>query len=255
MKMIIGNWKMYPGTPKEARQIIDKLTTLVPRSTKVKVVVCPPAVFASSVMEWKGKAPIVLGAQSCAKDDEGAWTGETSPKALASIGEKYVIVGHSERRSMGETNHDVAQKAIASVRNRLKVVLCVGEHKRDLHGNHFSVVSTQLRESLSGFPKDSAGDLVVAYEPIWAIGAQAKQPASPADHREMSILIRRTLTEYFGKSAAFTIPILYGGSVDEENAAGYLTLGEADGLLVGRVSLHPTRFAEIIRRAITPSRV
>jgi triosephosphate isomerase (TIM) len=255
MKLIIGNWKMYPATQKEAKQIIDKLTSKFPNSTKVKVVVCPPAVFLSVVSQGKGKSKIFLGGQTCSTEDEGAHTGEISPKSLASLGLKYVLLGHSERREMGETNDTVAGKAIGAVRNNLSVAICVGEKERDSHGNHFTQVAQQLAQSLRGFPKDKAHLLVVAYEPIWAIGAKAKNPASPADHREMSILIRRTLTEYFGKSAAFAVPILYGGSVDEENATGYLTEGQADGLLVGRVSLHPNRFLSIIERAISLPRV
>jgi triosephosphate isomerase len=127
--------------------------------------------------------------------------------------------------------------------------LCVGEHTRDDGGAYFKEVSEQLRHSLAGFPRVETKRLVIAYEPIWAIGSKALRPATPADFHEMSILIRRHLVEQFGKAAGFKIPILYGGSVDERNALGFLKDGGADGLLVGRVSLNSEQFGAIIKVA------
>lgn len=249
MKLIIGNWKMFPASPREAKKIFVGIKKGTAGATRTKIVVCPPALYVASLAEWKAKAKINVGGQNCFKDDEGARTGETSPRALASTGATYVILGHSERRALGETDGDVAEKAIGAVRNKLTVVLCVGEHDRDQHGSHFGEVSSQLRASLAGFPKAEVKRLVIAYEPIWAIGAKAKRPATPSDYREMSILIRRYLAEYFGKKTAFAIPILYGGSADDKNAEGFLREGGADGLLVGRVSLDAEKFSEIIRIA------
>ncbi len=249
MKHIVGNWKMFPSSQKEAKAIFVGIKKEIVGISRTKVVLCPPAIFVTSMVEWKAKSKIAIGAQNCFKDDEGARTGETSPKALASIGASYVILGHSERRALGETDVQVAEKVVAAVRNKLTVVLCVGEHERDQHGSYFSEVSNQLRASLSGFPKGEAKRLVIAYEPIWAIGAKAKQPATPSDYREMSILMRRYLTEYFGKKVAFAIPILYGGSVDDRNAEGFLKDGGADGLLVGRISLDAEKFTAIIHIA------
>jgi len=201
------------------------------------------------LIEWKQKAKIGIGAQNCFKDDEGAYTGETSPKALVALGARYVILGHSERRALGETDKIIAEKVIGAIRNKLTVILCIGEHERDQHGSHFGEVSEQLRKSLSGFPKSEVKKLIVAYEPIWAIGVKAKRAATPADNREMSILIRRYLAEYFGKKAAFTIPILYGGSADDQNALGFLTEGGADGFLLGRASLDHKKIVAIAQIA------
>lgn len=255
MKLIIGNWKMFPATSNEAKTILAGIKKGSVGVTRAKVVVCPPAVYVASAVAQTKKTKIAIGAQNCFKEDEGAWTGETSPKALFSVGATHVILGHSERRALGETSEDVAQKAVVAVRNKLTVILCVGERERDQHGSYFGEVSNQLRASLSGFPKGEVRRLVVAYEPIWAIGSKAKKSATPSDYREMSILIRRYLAEYFGKKVAFAVPVLYGGSVDDRNAESFLREGGADGLLVGRASLDPEKFSTIIRNAnnIRPS--
>ncbi len=249
MKLIIGNWKMFPSSPKEAKSIFNGIKKGVRGVTHAKVIVCPPALFISTLIAIKAKAKISIGGQNSSFEDEGAHTGETSPRALALIGATHVILGHSERRAMGETNKEVSAKVVAAIRNKLTVVLCVGEKARDEHGAYFNEVAMQLHSSLEGFPKNEFKRLVIAYEPIWAIGAKAKRAATPSDCREMSILIRRELTEYFGKKVAFTIPILYGGSVDDRNAEGFLKEGEADGLLVGRISLDPEKFSTIIHIA------
>ena len=249
MKLIVGNWKMFPATPKEAKAILSSIKRGMSGITRAKVVVCPPTLYTASAVEQTKKTKIAIGAQNCFKEDEGARTGETSPRALFSVGATHIILGHSERRALGETSEQVAEKVVSAVRNKLTVVVCVGERERDQHGSHFGEVSNQLRASLAGYPKSESGRLVIAYEPIWAIGVQAKKPATPSDHREMSILIRRYLTEYFGKKVAFTIPVLSGGSVDDRNAEGFLKEGNADGLLVGRASLDPEKFNAIVRTA------
>ncbi len=251
MKLIVANWKMYPKTVAEAKAIFSGIKKGASRAKHTRVVVCPPHLFVGGLVAAAGKARIAIGGQNAFFDDEGAKTGETSPAALKNIGATYAIVGHSERRALGETDEVIAAKACAAVRNKLSVILCVGEHNRDEHGAYFAEVSAQLRASLAGFPKTEAKRLVVAYEPIWAIGAKAKRAATPPDFCEMSILIRRYLTELFGKKVAFTIPILYGGSVDDRNALPFLVEGGADGLLVGRVSLDVGKFNTIITLADT----
>ncbi len=249
MKLIVGNWKMFPPKLADAKEIFRGIKRGTKGVTRTKVVVCPPALYIAPLVTLRGKSTLAIGGQNCFKEDEGARTGETSPKALASIGANYVILGHSERRALGETDKQISEKAIGAIRNKLSIILCVGEHVRDEHGTHFNEVSAEIRSSLAQFPKNEAKRLVIAYEPIWAIGASAKRPATPSDFREMSILIRRYLTEYFGKKLAFAIPILYGGSVDERNAEGFLREGGADGLLVGRVSLDAEKFSAIIQIA------
>lgn len=249
MKLIIGNWKMFPPSLKEAKQIFAGIKKGARNITHAKVVICPPALYISSLIVPTSK--IIIGGQNIHAEDEGARTGEISPRALASTGATYVILGHSERRAMGETDKEISLKLAGAIRNKLTAILCVGEKERDEHGAYFNEVSSQLRASLEGFPKNESKRLVVAYEPIWAIGAKAKRAARPEDFHEISILIRRYLTEYFGKKIAFTIPILYGGSADVHNAEAFLREGGADGLLVGRVSLDPEKFSKIIHIANT----
>ncbi len=249
MKLIIGNWKMYPKTFTEAKKTFVAIKKVAQKSKRTKTVICPPFLFVQSFAASPTSSKISVGAQNSFWEDEGARTGEISPAALASLGVKYVILGHSERRALGETDAMIAQKTLQAVRNKLTVVLCVGEHTRDDAGKYFTEVREELRASLSGFPKAQVKQLVLAYEPIWAIGAKALRPATPADFHEMSIFIRRHLVEQFGKTAAFAVPILYGGSVDEHNAEGFLREGKADGLLVGRVSLDAEKFSAIIQCA------
>lgn len=249
MKIIAGNWKMYPETLKEAKHIVSSLKKNTRTIKHAKVILCTPSLFLAPVLALRGTSRIMIGGQDCHMNNEGAHTGETSPSALASLGATHVIVGHSERRAAGETNAVVAQKVQAAVKKKLTVILCVGEKKRDESGAYFGEVTNQLRESLDGFPKTEAKRLIIAYEPIWAIGAKAVRAAEPNDFHEMSILIRRHLAEYFGKKIAFAIPILYGGSADEKNAEAFLKAGGADGLLIGRASLDPEKLTAIIRIA------
>lgn len=251
MKLIVGNWKMYPKTLDEAKSTFSLLKKIVRNAKRTKMVLCPPSLFAAPLLQLASKTTIAVGAQNSFWEDEGARTGEISPVQLRSLGATYVIVGHSERRALGETDEVVSQKVIQAVQSGLTVILCVGERARDDAGAYFGEVGTQLRYSLSGFPRSEVKQLVVAYEPIWAIGAKAVRPATPEDFREMSILIKRTLVEQFGKAAGFGVPILYGGSVDEKNADGFLRQGGADGLLVGRISLDPLKFGAIIMLAET----
>ena len=251
MKLIVGNWKMYPKTLAEAKGIFVSLKATARKAKHVKTVICPPSLFVQPLITalGKGNAHLSVGGQNAFWEDEGARTGEVSPAMFASLGATHVILGHSERRALGETDMIVSQKALQAVRSKLTVILCVGEHARDDAGEYFAEVGEQLRQSLASFPKSESKRLVIAYEPIWAIGAKAARPATPEDFHEMSILVRRHLVEQFGKALAFKVPILYGGSVDERNALGFLEGGGADGLLVGRVSLDPHKFGAIITLA------
>lgn len=247
MKLVVGNWKMYPKTLGNAKMIFAEVKRAAARTPKAKTVICAPYPYLPILLAARGR--VAVGAQNCFWEDEGARTGEVSPAMLASIGASHVILGHSERRGLGETNEEVARKAKAAAARGLTVILCVGEKARDEHGAYYAEVRDQLVGSLAGFPKTAVRRLIVAYEPIWAIGRRARRAASPADHREMSIHIRRHLADLFGKKDAFRIPILYGGSVDDTNAEGFLGDGAADGFLIGRVSLDPERFGSIIALA------
>lgn len=247
MRYIIGNWKMFPKTKEEAQGIVREATKLAGLAKRSKIVICPPMPYLGLFSGKRGK--LGVGAQNAWFEDEGARTGESSPAMLVSLGLTYVILGHSERRAMGETNEDVAKKAVLAVKHGLTVILCVGEKVREEDAGYFHEVEQQLTESLMGFSKSKGKQLIVAYEPIWAIGKNALRPATPKDTEEMVILIRKTLVKLFGRTAGFRIPVLYGGSVDEKNSGMYLREGHADGLLIGRASVDPVRFSVIARDA------
>lgn len=240
---------MYPRSLSEAKEIVTEIRSIARKAVSkgVQPVICPPAVFLAGLMG--GGTSLQFGGQDAAAIGEGALTGENSPVQLASLGAKYVILGHSERRALGETDAVIAAKVIAAVKAGLMVILCVGEKERDSDGRYFVEVGNQLRASLQDFPETKSVHLMIAYEPIWAIGANASHPATPRDHQEMSMLLRRTLAEMFGKQKGFHIPLLYGGSVDTKNAQSFLDIG-ADGLLIGRTSLRAKDFALIIHNAI-----
>jgi triosephosphate isomerase len=247
MKYIIGNWKMFPKTKEEAQVIVRKATKLASAAKRTKIIVCPPMPYLGLFSGRRGK--LCIGAQNASFEDEGARTGETSPAMLASLGISYVILGHSERRAMGETDAEVAKKVTLAVKYGLTVILCVGEQVRAEDARYFRDVEQQLTASLAGFPKSKSKQLIIAYEPVWAIGKNAVRPATPKDTEEMVILIRKTLVKFFGRSAGFRVPVLYGGSVDEKNFGSYIREGRADGLLVGRASIDPERFSVIARDA------
>lgn len=246
-KVIIGNWKMNPLSTKEAVKIFSGIKKAAQGLRKTETIVCPPFVYISDLSKQKGKC--LVGAQDIFWKEKGSFTGEISPEMLKSLSASHTIVGHSERRAMGESNETVSKKVSAAVSAGLSAILCVGENERADEASHLNFVSRQIRESLSGVPAKFFGKIIIAYEPVWAIGENSKGPASPEDALEMSIFIKKVLTEIFGKKKAEVTSILYGGSVDSGNAREFLEKGGMDGLLVGRESLNPKGFGDILRVA------
>lgn len=244
--MIIGNWKLYPATLAEAEKLFRMIAHAAVSARGVRVGVCVPAAYLPALARLRERGAI-LGAQDVSVEKEGAFTGEISASMLASCGAKMVIIGHSERRARGERDEDVAKKLRGALAASLVPILCVGERERGSEGEHIAFVHHQLLAALRGIPRAKAVSLVIAYEPIWAIGKNATRAATAVEALEMSIVIRRTLAELFGRAVADQIPILYGGSVDAKNADAFLdpTTG-MNGLLVGRASLSPAVFAKII---------
>jgi triosephosphate isomerase len=166
---------------------------------------------------------------------------------IKGVGADYCIIGHSERRALGETNEIVGRKVRAALRNGLKVILCVGEHERDESGRYLEFLKTELEESLAQAGRKILSQIIIAYEPIWAIGKSADQSMAPRDVHETSLFIRKILREIFKNESALKIPILYGGSVAPENTEALVRGGNVEGLLVGHKSLVPEHFNEIIR--------
>lgn len=240
---------MAPQTIDEAKKtfIGIKKTALTLRN--VDTVICSPFLFIQELAGRTSGKRYLVGAQDAYWKEEGAYTGEISPVQLYLLGARYVILGHSERRAMGETDEMVAKKAEASLRAGLTVIICVGEQSRDQHGEYTKRIEEQIRQSLHGIQKKSLKNIILAYEPVWAIGAHAIRPASPEDVLEVSILIRKVLTNMFDRESSQIVPILYGGSVDAKNCGSFMNEGGADGLLVGRASLDSKQYALILKIA------
>ncbi len=244
-KIIIGNWKMNPLSLKEAEKLFSGVAQSVSSVKKTEVVICPPFLYLEKLKKISRK--ISLGAQDTFREDGGAYTGEISAEMLYNIGVRYVILGHSERRAMGENDSDINKKIKASLSAGLRPILCVGEGVRDESHSYFNLVRTQIEECLSGISKNSISKVIIAYEPVWAISSTAnRRDATSADSREMAIFIRKILSDKF-RSEASRMKIIYGGSVNEKDADDFLKNGGVDGLLSGRASLNAKKFAEIVK--------
>jgi len=243
-KIIIGNWKMNPLTLKKAEQLFSGVARGISGIKKTEIVICPPFLYLEKLKKISKK--ITLGAQDAFWGDVGAFTGEVSAEMLYNIGARYIILGHSERRALGERNSDVNKKIKSSLVAGLRPILCVGESVRDENHGYFNLVKMQLEECLSGISKNSISKITIAYEPIWAISSTPdRQDATPDDSREMAIFIRKILSDKFGGEVA-RMRIIYGGSANGEDAENFLKNGGVDGLLAGRASLDAKKFLKII---------
>lgn len=248
--IVAGNWKMNTSIG-EAFALVDELTRLADSSSSVEQVVIPPYPWIVPLSERLAGSAIVLGAQDCAVEDKGAFTGEVSATMLAPFC-TYIIVGHSERRHiLKEDEQIVGAKLRAVLRNGVVPILCVGELLDEREQNQATqVVDRQLRSAFDGVAADDARRVVLAYEPVWAIGTG--RAATPDDAQEMAAFARAVLTEIYSSEVASAIRIQYGGSVSAGNAGDILTLPDVDGALVGGASLRAAEFASIIASA-TPS--
>jgi len=248
MPLIVGNWKMYRDHL-EAIQLVQKLAYHLQKEDyeDQEVVVCPSFVSLRSVQTLiqSDKLPLLLGAQNCFDQDEGAYTGEVSAPMLARLAVAYVLAGHSERRSVfGESDAVVKAKADAILRHGMKAIVCVGEDADDRDaGRADEVVLAQIKGSLAGFDASHADELVIAYEPVWAIGTG--RTATPDDAQSMAATIRGALTDQFGEAAG-SMRVLYGGSVKPGNIAALMAADDVDGVLVGGASLSAEDFALIV---------
>ena len=250
-KLIIANWKMNPNTLREAKVLYGVIRTKANRMQNVQSVVCPPFVFISELQKISKGQRLILGAQDVFYEKSGAYTGEISASMLYDVGARYVIVGHSERRALGESDEFIAKKVQSILKGKMKAVLCVGEKKRD-EGDYLHFLRKQVTDSLAGVSKHSLKNLIIAYEPIWAIGKGAI-PDKAEDAEETILFIKKVLIEKFGKKDAGLVPVLYGGSVGIKNTESFLEMGGIDGLLIGRASLDVKQFGEILQQASSAS--
>ena len=245
IKFFIGNWKMF-GVPKSI-SILKKLNKFVKSDTKFnkryKTVITPPHTLIESYAKFFTNQKISIGAQNCYhKDFFGANTGSVSPLMIKNVGAQYMIVGHSDNRSEGDTDIMLKSKVENSLKNKLKVVFCIGENKTEKKKNRtFNVLKKQIENVLE--KKFNFRDIIVAYEPIWSIGT-GKIP-EPEDLLKTTIFIKKILKNIFRKSNS--PPVLYGGSVDGENISQFKSLNEIDGFLIGGASKSDKKFIDIIK--------
>lgn len=243
--LIAGNWKMYK-TCNEAVETAEKLLELVSDVETVDIMIAPTFTSLALVSKVIANSRIALGAQDIYWEKEGAFTGEISGSMLVSAGCQYVIIGHSERRQyFGETNVTVNKKIQAAIKSGLIPILCVGETETERDEEKtFSVLDKQMEKGLEGLILDEHQPLVLAYEPVWAIGTG--KTATPDQVQEVHFYLRDLIDKRFGNMLAKAIRILYGGSVKPDNASELMALPDVDGALVGGASLQPESFSKII---------
>lgn len=244
--LIAGNWKLFK-TLSEATALVGELMPLVSDVNDVEVVVAPVFTALSTVAKAAEKTVVKVAAQDCYWEEEGAFTGEVSPKLLKDAGCSHVIIGHSERRQyFGETDETVNRKTKAALKAGLIVLMCVGETlaERD-SGSTFKIIEAQVRGGLAGVPAADLASIVIAYEPVWAIGTG--KTASDEQAQEVHAFIRSLIEQVYSVAEAQALRILYGGSVKPENVKGLMAQADIDGALVGGASLKAESFAGIVR--------
>ena len=246
--MVAGNWKMNK-TVAEGVKLVEELLPLIKDQTKVDRVVCPPYPALYSVSQVLKGSGIGCGAQNLFWEEKGAYTGEVAPNMVAELGE-YVIIGHSERRTyFGETDETVNKKVHAALAIGLTPIVCVGETlKENQAGETEAVISHQVTEGLKGLTEADAKKIVIAYEPIWAIGTGLAATGDVAN-KVIAETIRKPYAKMYGEDAAQAIRVLYGGSVKGNNAAEFFSEPDIDGALVGGASLKAPDFTDIVNAA------
>lgn len=252
--ILAGNWKMYYG-PKQAAsfasEIVPQLAQVIQSAPDVMNILCPPSISLAAVRRVLDTMPhprIELGAQNMYFEEQGAFTGEISPTMVAELC-STVILGHSERRTyFGETDELVNKKALAALKHGLRPIICIGENEAQYEaGQTEQVIRSQVQGSLSHFAAEHVKEVVIAYEPIWAIGTGKAATAEGAG--KVIHLIRELFTDMYGNEAATALRILYGGSVTPKNISEFVALPDIDGALVGGASLKPD-FVEIVRKTV-----
>ncbi len=248
-KLIAGNWKMNK-TSADAVQLAQDLVTEIGKVVDIDIVICPPFTSLESVGKAIDGSTVKLGAQNMHHEASGAFTGEISAPMLRAFFATHVILGHSERRQyFAETDAAVNKKVIAALKNQLRPILCVGETLAEREaGSTLKVVQTQLEAGLEGVSKDLATSVVIAYEPVWAIGTG--KVATTEQAQEVHAFIRSLLTKLFGDQVAQKVRILYGGSMKPANAPELLAQKDIDGGLIGGASLETRSFVDLVKAAV-----
>lgn len=243
--LMAGNWKMYK-TPAETRQFFEKFNPLVAAAQHCEILICPPALDLTTAVDATKGSNVAVGAQNLYPGKEGAFTGEISGHMIQSAGCSHVLIGHSERRQyFNETDASVFKKTLAALEAGLTPVVCVGERLEEREGGKTEeVLIAQFRGGCGELTAEQFAKIVVAYEPVWAIGTG--KTATPQIASDAHAVIRKEAAKVFGEAAAKSLRILYGGSVKADNAKSLMAEAEINGVLVGGASLDPESFAKIV---------
>lgn len=244
--IVAGNWKMNKNLQEGIELTKELQAALSGKAVNCEVIICPPFIHLASLVNAKGTGAIAVGAQNCADKASGAYTGEVSAAMIASTGAQYVIIGHSERRAYyGETSAILKEKVKLALENKLTPIFCIGEVLAEREANKQNeVVEAQIREALFDLTAEEFGKIVLAYEPVWAIGTG--KTATSEQAQEMHAFIRKTLAAKYGETVANDTSILYGGSANASNAKELFSNPDVDGGLIGGASLKVDTFMPII---------
>lgn len=234
--LIIGNWKMTPSTLDEAKKRFQSIKKAALKHKNIEIGICPPAPYIATLAQMAKKGKIKIGAQDVSIHTEGSRTGEIGSSMIETSGAVLSLVGHSERRTAGDTDAVVATKISQILKTDMTIVLCIGETERDEHGDYLNVIKKQLKEATQQLSRSQFAQLIIAYEPVWAINNKNNVAITSHDLHQMVIYIKKFLKESWGETISSIVPVLYGGSVTAENAHDILWNGEVDGLLIGRAS-------------------
>ena len=249
--IIAGNWKMNK-TPSETKEFKTAFKAMMPKGRWCDIALCVPAVCIPAAVRAMRETRVGIGAENCNANASGAYTGEIATNMLVDAGCKYVIIGHSERRAMGETDADVNAKVLAALEAGLTPIMCCGESLEQREADITAEwIAMQIKLGLKGVPEDKIRKVVIAYEPIWAIGTG--RPATPEQAQEVCESIRAVVRKLYSSKNARAISILYGGSMNEKNAFELLAQPDIDGGLIGGASLVPEKFVQIIEAANQPT--
>lgn len=253
--LIVANWKMNPISRKQAEHLFESVRKEISGIQNVEVVLCPPFVYLDFISK-KASKDIKLGGQNIFGDRQGPYTGEISPQMLKDIGCDYVILGHSERKkNFQETNEIINKKIKAALKSRLKIILCVGEESRNSFnkdgrwtGEVDLILKEQVLQCLDNIDESQMANIIIAYEPIWAISTvENGRAATPNDALSASLLIRKTAHQKYNEKIARSLRILYGGSVDSKNTVDFMNENGIDGVLVGGASINASEFARLVK--------
>ena len=241
---------MNPDSKSEAVREFKKIKTAAGKMQNVQTVIAAPFVYLGLLSKNVSGHRCVLGAQDMFYEESGSYTGEVSASQLKSLGVNYVLLGHSERRALGETDKEVSQKLRVAIKHAMNPVLCIGELVRDRKGGHYKYVRDQVVGSLEGIPASALPRIVIAYEPVWAISSSKNaQVATPEDAEEMIIFIQKVLSEHYKLKRTPKMTFVYGGSSNSTNAEALLSKSVIGGLLPGRASLDSIEFIKMLKIA------